>query len=70
MDHCKQIKYFPTLPKHLQYMYFSKTENMGYKKKLNIEKKCLHVMFLGNAEKSADKKLISDLWKMFLLAPV
>jgi len=51
-------------------MYFSKTENMGYKKKLNIEKKCLHVMFLGNAEKSADKKLISDLWKMFLLAPV
>jgi len=36
---------------------------MGYKKKLNIEKKCLHVMFLGNAEKSADKKLISDLWK-------
>ena len=25
-------------------------------------------MFLGNAEKSVTKKLISDLWKMFLLA--
>lgn len=49
MDYGKQkVKYFPTLPKHPQYMYFSKTENMGYKKnemyKINVYMSCSWVM--------------------------